>query len=291
MQAPGGVRVALAGTLDDPSIELAYRSAESALYTDAYGRPVDVAADGRRAVTEVLHEGRPVAAVVHDRALLRDPGLMEEAVSAARIAIENERFGIEMTTQLERLRASRARIVAAGDEERRRLERDLHDGAQQRLVGLLLGLRMLRAQLPPAEQAKVDEAESGVRHALADLRSLAHGIFPAALADEGLAAAVELLVDQSKAEIAVRKLPRGRFTPAVETAAYLVVAETLDRTAPVQADVEASRLGNELVVEVWSDGRPTEPFTDLEDRVGALGGRLAVTDDQGVRVRAVLPCG
>jgi signal transduction histidine kinase len=255
-----------------------------------------VRSDGRHAITELRRQGRPIAAVVHNRALLRDPGLIEEIMDAARLALENERFEAEMRGQLEHLRASRARIVEAGDAERRRLERDLHDGAQQRLVGLLLVLRMLRAELgsglASGERQRLDVADSDVRRALSDLRALAHGIFPAALADEGLAAAVETLIDDADAEVDIRELPAGRFPPPVETAAYLLIAETLKRTGATRTAIDASYDGDSLVVELQSDGTAVGGLTDVEDRIGALGGHLQVAWKDGqMRVQAVLPCG
>jgi signal transduction histidine kinase len=160
--------------------------------------------------------------------LLDNPELVEEVASAARLALENERLQAEVRAQLEDLRASRARIIEAGDAERRRLERDLHDGAQQRLVGLTLALRLLRAQLGPDQDqqltARLDEAEAELRRAVTELRGLAHGIHPAVLSDEGLAAALEALAEGTLAPLRIAAVPQERFPPAVETAAYMVVA-------------------------------------------------------------------
>jgi signal transduction histidine kinase len=146
-QAPaqGEIRDALARALDDPSLELAYWLPEFESYADADGHPVDLTnGDGSRATTPVSRNGRPVAALVHDAALLDERGLLDAVASAAAIALENVRLNVELRARLEELKGSRARIVEAGDAERRRLERNLHDGAQQRLVGVALQLRLLQ---------------------------------------------------------------------------------------------------------------------------------------------------
>jgi signal transduction histidine kinase len=196
----------------------------------------------------------------------------------------------EARAQLEDLRSSRTRIIEAGDAERQRLERDLHDGAQQRLVGLALALRLLQTRLGPDDDRKLGlliEAESELGLAIAELRELAHGIHPAVLTDEGLAAAVEALAED--VPLRVGDLPQERFSPAVETAAYLVVAETAKAGA---ASVRAERREGALVVDVEAEAEPEE-LVDLEDRVGALDGCLDVEQDAdgGVRIRAEIPCG
>ena len=159
--------------------------------------------------------------------------MIEEVASAARLALENERLQAEARAQLEDLRSSRARIIEAGDAERRRLERDLHDGAQQRLVGLSLALRLVRRELGADRQlvARLDEAEAELAPAVAELRELAHGIHPAVLSDEGLAAAVEALAEDAPASHRRDCRRSGSLAP-VETAAYLVVAEAREGRAP-----------------------------------------------------------
>ncbi|MFL5928424.1 MAG: sensor histidine kinase, partial [Gaiellaceae bacterium] len=156
----------------------------------------------------------------------------------------------------------------------------MHDGAQQTLVGLALRIRMLRAQLTRGATDDVtpqlDEAETALRTALAELRDLAHGIFPAVLADEGLAAALETLAESHPTRVRLDALPTERFESPVETAAYIVVAESLERLEPTHARVRAARAGSQLVVEVEMDGNVAEPLTHLEDRIGALDGRLSV---------------
>jgi signal transduction histidine kinase len=286
---PGGLRDALAEALADPDLEIAYPVGDGR-YADVSGRAVDVDADDR-AATPLVRDGRNVAHVLHRADLLDNPELIEEVASAAHLGLENERLQAEARAQLEDLRSSRARIIAAGDAERRRLERDLHDGAQQRLVGLSLGLRLLRTQHGTDEDgrlaARLDDAEAELSRAIAELRALAHGIHPAVLSDEGLAAAVEALAEEAPVRIAA--LPQERFPAAVETAAYLVVAEAA-KTGAVRVSVE--RRNGALVVDVEADAEP-EGLLDLEDRVGALEGRVAVehVSEGGVRIRAEIPCG
>jgi signal transduction histidine kinase len=288
----GGLREALARTLADPELEIAYPVGEGS-YADADGRTVDLARAEGRAATPLLRDGRPVAVLLHRTGLLDNPELVEEVASAARLALENERLQAEVRAQLEDLRSSRVRIIEAGDAERRRLERDLHDGAQQRLVGLSLALRLLRARLGTDQDQqlarRLDEAEAELRRAVAELRELAHGIHPAVLSDEGLAAAVEALAEGAPAPLRIAALTNERFPPAVETAAYLVVAETAKAGA---ARVSATRRNWVLVVEVETEAEP-DGLVELEDRVGALDGRLAVKRAPGgrVRIRAEIPCG
>jgi signal transduction histidine kinase len=205
--------------------------------------------------------------------------------------LENERLQAEARTQLADLRSSRTRIIEAGDAESRRLERDLHDGAQQRLVGFSLALRLLRNQLGADHErqlALLDEAEGELREAVAELRELAHGIHPAVLSDEGLAAALEALAEDGRAPIRLLVVPQERFPRAVETAAYLVIAEAAKAGA---VTVAAKRRDGVLVVDVEADGEPGE-LVELEDRIGALDGRLDVERmPGGVRVHAEIPCG
>ena len=288
--SPGGLRDGLAEALADPHLEIAYPLGEGR-YADVQGRPADLDPQDGRTATPLARDGLPVALILHRADLLANPELIEEVTSAARLALENERLQAEARAQLDDLRFSRVRIIEAGDAERRRLERDLHDGAQQRLIGLSIALRLLRSQLgtdlDDRTAIRVDEAEAELGRAVAALRELAHGIHPAVLSDEGLAAAVEALSEDTRLGIAA--LPQERFPPAVETAAYLVIAEAA-RAGAVR--VSAERRDAALVVEVEAEAEPAG-LLDLEDRVGALDGRLGVehASDGGVRIRAEIPCG
>lgn len=291
---PGGLRASLAAIVGDPELGLAYPVGDSGRLVDADGKPVDLS--NGRARTTLVRDGRAVAVLAHAPGLLDDEQLVDEVTAAARLALENERLQAEVRARLEELRGSRTRIVEAGDAERKRLERDLHDGAQQRLVALSLSLRLLRtrvpADAPPETLARLDEAEVGLRTAIADLRQLAHGIFPAVLADEGFSAAVEALAEEARIPIRIRGLPEGRFAPPVESAAYTVVAE-LAKISTSTVVVGAERSGDVLTVEVETDDlRDGLELVELEDRVGALDGRLTVQPgtDGRVTIRAELPC-
>jgi signal transduction histidine kinase len=284
---PGGLRDALAGIVGDPGLVLAYPLEQGDRLVDADGAPLKLP-EGRQQTT-LVRDGRPVAVVAHAPGLLDDEQLVEELTSAARLALENERLRAEVRARLDELRASRARIVAAGDAERRRLERDLHDGAQQRLVGLSLSLRLLRTRVSAPKLAQADDE---LRVAITELRELAHGIFPAVLADEGLAAAVEALAEEAAVPLRLGCLTESRFEPAVETAAYTVVANVV-RAARAPVDVRTARANGALVVELDAASVEGIDVVDLEDRVGALDGRLSVDRglDGQVHVRAELPCG
>jgi signal transduction histidine kinase len=291
---PGGLRDVLAASVGDPDLLLAYPLQGGGRLVDAQGRPVDV--DARREQTRLVRDGEVVALLAHTPGLLDDEQLVDEVAAASRLALENARLQAEVRARLEELRASRARIVETGDAERKRLERDLHDGAQQRLVGLSLSLRLARSQLTagadPQTIARLDDADAELRAAIAELRELAHGIFPAALADEGLAAAVESLVEDGWVPLAIRALPEGRFPPQVETAAYTLVAEAT-RAAAGGVVVEVKRSDGTLVVDVEPVDENRLDVVALRDRLGALDGRLALErgEDGTVTLHAELPCG
>src|SRR5215218_2551674 len=287
---PGGLGAVLARTLGDPSLTLLYPLPDGRR-VDARGRPAEPGQ--QQTVTPLVRGGRPVALLAHRPGLLDDPGLVEQIATTARLALDNEGLQAQVRAQLEDLRASRTRIVARGDAQRRRLERDLHDGAQQRLVALALSVRLARLGPKTAtDVAALEEAEAEVRQALAELRGLAHGLYPAALTEEGLGAALEALAEQTSSPLVLGRLPQERFEPKVEAAAYFVVAETLKRSRPRRAAVDTSRGDGRLVVDIQTDQQPPQELTDLEDRVGALDGRLLVqaAPGGGTRIRAELPC-
>ena len=285
----GGLREVLAASLGDPSLDVGYPLGDGRV-VDARGRPFQP----NGGLTPIVRGGREVALLAHRPGLLDDPTLAEEVGVAARLALENERLRAQAQAQLEDLRTSRTRLIDTADRERRRLERDLHDGAQQHLVGLALELRLARSQLgadvDPAVAGRIDEADREVRLALADLRRLAHGIFPAVLADEGLGAALETFAEEAPAPIEITALPTGRFEPPVETAAYFVAAKATIRSAGL-SKVGAKRLGDRLVVEIEIARVPGE-LVELEDRVGAVDGTISVErhGEQRVTIRAEIPC-
>jgi signal transduction histidine kinase len=276
--------------LRDPSVKVGYRLDDGRL-VDGLGRAVLLDAE----VTPLVRGGESVALLSHRPGLLDDPDLTNEVAAAARLAFENERLQAELRAQLEHLRTSRARVVAQGDAERRRLERDLHDGAQQRLVGLSLQLGLARSRLGSQGDsvllAQIDEAEAELKTALDELRELAHGLFPALLAKEGLAAALEALTEEAPVEIEIGALPQSLSSTA-EAAAYFVVSEAIKRSRDIPDKLAARGEGDKLVVELEADIAAGE-IVALEDRVGAAGGTLEVARqaDGRTRICAELPCG
>jgi len=292
---PGAVRAALRQALGDPDLELAYRRPESGGYINASGSPVTVNPGSDRALTPVLRGEVAVASLVHDVRLLDQPGLVQEVLSAARIAVENEQLQAEVRAQVEDLRASRTRIVETGDAERRRLERDLHDGAQQSLLALTYELRLARATAEAdgdLESARpLASAGDEAQAALVELRQLAHGIYPAILGEGGLGPALATLVDEAPLPVELGEVPPDRYSAPVETAAYRAVAEAVEDAAGRGAGfaaVDVRREGNRLFVTVEDDGLDRDSqLLHLADRIGALGGSLEVAP---TTVRAEIPC-
>jgi signal transduction histidine kinase len=301
---PGGLQEMLGRTLGDSTLRLAYALDGQKELIDAKGKGVDVAAG--LAQTRIAREGRTIALLLHRPGLLDDPAVVEEVAAATRLALDNERFHAEVLGRIEDLRASRTRIVAAGEAERRRLERDLHDGAQQRLLSLSLALGFTRAQVKEGADSTIlpliDDAEGRLRGAIDELREVAHGIYPAVLSSDGLRAAVDALRERASIPINVTSLPDDRLPVSVESAAYFLIAEI---TGPVavhvgatKATVDARRVGDSLVITVRADGAqradggPERRFIDLEDRIGALGGQLHVEYNEPAQltVRAEIPC-
>ena len=191
--APTLLPASIARALHDPSATLAYWLPEYGTYGDLDGRLVSLPdGAGQQATTLIDREGRHVAALVHDRSLLNEPELLAAVTAAAGIAIENAQLHVELRARLEEVRGSRARVIEEGQKERKRLERDLHDGAQQRLVALALNLKLLERRLAdPEARAQLDDAQREVDLSLAELRDLARGIHPAVVTGHGLAVALE----------------------------------------------------------------------------------------------------
>jgi signal transduction histidine kinase len=282
---PGELRPLLAAALEDPTLEILY-AAEDA-WIDATGRTRSLPDERERERTSLVQDGTVVAVVAHRRGLLDDPRLVEELGRAARLALDHERLQAELRAHVERLRASRTAIVAAADGERRRLERDLHDGAQQGLAGLAMAIGLARTASDEETADRMRFAQARVRTALDRVRTIAHSLFPAALGDAGLAAALDVLAEW-RPHVELGELPDGRFDPTVEAGAYFIVAALTQ--SPAAAAISASTARGELVVEV----RTAQPgdLVDVQDRVGALGGRIAVrvTREGDTLVRTELTC-
>lgn len=302
---PARLRDALANALGDPSLRVASWDADAKQFVDSAGLPVELPAFGSsQAVTMLEREGIREAAIIHDAALLEDPGLMAAVSSALRLAVENERLNATVEEQLAEVRASRARIVAAGDAERRRVERDLHDGAQQRLVSLTLALRLARNKVgedaDPALRESIEQAADEARAALAELRDLARGIHPMVLTEAGLGPAVESLARRAAIEVSV-EVGAERYPPAVEGAAYFVVSEALANIAKhANASKASIRIRSEtdrLILEVEDDGAGGAALTGgtglrgLGDRLAGVDGTLTIASPigGGTRLRAEIP--
>jgi signal transduction histidine kinase len=295
-------RARLARALGDPTLELAYRLGDGR-YVDAAGRVVKPAQGPERAVTALTAGGDEIAILVHDPSLLDEPGLVESVRATAGLVLENERLAALVRSQLAEVRASRGRIVAAADAERRRIERNLHDGAQQRLVTLsiALGREAARADANPPEA--LARAQDEVEQAIGELRELARGIHPTLLRDEGLEAAVAGLARRTPVPVSVRgSVPPG-VPETVALAAYFVVAEALTNVvkhaSATEAWVSFERGAGSLIVSVRDDGAGGASISDgtglsgLRDRLDALDASLSIesTDAQGTTVRAEFPCG
>jgi signal transduction histidine kinase len=302
---PSDLRDALARTLRDPSLELAYWLPQFETYADVEGQPLDLQTLGRgRGTTLIDRKGEHVAALLHDRSLQDEPELLAAVTAAAGIAVENGRLQAELRARLEELRGSRARVIAAGQKERQRLERNLHDGAQQRLIALSLELSRLEQRLgaDPDAQMRLDQARREIALSLSELRDVARGIHPAVVSGHGLKVALESIVARASLPVRLRVDLEGRQEEPLEVAAYYVVSESLANIAKharaTSATVDVSRKGRQIVVEVIDDGvggADTERGTGLRglaDRVEALGGRLRVWTPRGggTRVKAELPC-
>jgi signal transduction histidine kinase len=303
---PGELRDALADALGDPSLELVYWLSEDQRFVDAQGRRFELPKDeGSRAVMKVEREGDCVAAIVYD-ATLREAGDHVRAVGAAAgLALNNERLDAELRAKVGELRASRERMLRVGLEERRRLERDLHDGAQQRLVSTALNLRMARAKIhadPDAAASLLEGAGDELDAALEELRELARGIHPAVLSDRGLDTALKTLALRAPLPVELSALPGERLPEAVELVAYFVVSEALTNVVKYaeasRAVVGLERDNGRLVVQVSDDGvggADPEQGTGLRglaDRLAVIEGRLEVDSrrGRGTTITARIPC-
>jgi signal transduction histidine kinase len=302
------LRDAIAQALGDPTLSLAYWVPDQGRYVDAAGQPVELPArEGPTACTPVTHDGHPVAMICHSPELAEEAELVEAVGAASALALENQRLNVELRARVEELRASRARIVEAADEERRRLERDLHDGAQQRLVSLALNLRLARGKLdtdPDAARELIDQTAEELGDATTELRELARGLHPAVLSDRGLRPALEALAGRAPVPVELDVDAASERLPVpVETASYFVVAEALTNMARYSdasvARVSVLRNNGNVEVEVADDGvggaeaNTGSGLRGLADRVAALDGRLEVVSPpgEGTTVRAVIPCG
>jgi signal transduction histidine kinase len=303
--APADLRDALARALRDPSLKLAYWLPDFDSYVDLEGHPVALPRrDDRRATTLIDREGSHVGALIHDPALAEEPELLDAVTAAAGIALENGRLHAELRARLDELRGSRARIVDAGQTERKRLERNLHDGAQQRLIALSLELGLLEEGMrhDPDASTRLDRARREIATSLEELRDIARGIHPAVVSGHGIEIALEQLGARAAVPVRLTIVVGSRLPERLEVAAFYLVSEGLANIGKhahaTSASVEVARVNGEVVVEVVDDGvggADTEGGSGLRglaDRVEALEGRLRIWSPTGggTRLRAEMPC-
>jgi signal transduction histidine kinase len=297
------VREALAGRLRDRTLAIAYWLPERELFVDERGHVVELpSGDSGRAWTAVEHGGRRVAAIIHDAELEDRPELVEAAAAGAVLALGNEQLKADLRARLVELRASRRRIVEASIDTRKRLERDLHDGAQQQLVSLSVDLQLLQTRITDAPTLELLEtSRAKLAEALADLRELARGIHPAVLTARGLAPALEALAQRAPLPVELTVDLSKRPPASVESAAYFLVSEALTNVAKY-AEASAARVfvaeaGGLLTVQIEDDGiGGADPsrgsgLRGLSDRIAALDGRLEIESaaGAGTRISATIP--
>jgi signal transduction histidine kinase len=303
---PADLRDALARALRDPSLTLAYWLPEFEAWVDRDGHEVQPApAESGRATTPIDRDGAHVAVLVHDPSLQDEPELLAAVSAGAAIALEHGRLHAELRARLGELRGSRARVIEAGQKERQRLERNLHDGAQQRLIALSLDLGMLEARLTDDDvdaAARLHAARDEIALSLGELRDVARGLHPAVVSGHGLEVALESLAAHAPVPVRLTVALDGRLHEQLEVAAYYVVSESLTNVGKharaTSVTVDVGRVNGHVVVEVVDDGvggADTERGSGLRglaDRVESLGGRVRVWTPRGggTRVRAELPC-
>jgi signal transduction histidine kinase len=304
--ASAGLREALSRALGDPSLELAFWFPAEKCYVDGDGRAVTLPRDdSSRRSTFVERDGQPIAVLVHDPVLEHNAELVQSVCAAASLALENERLQAELRAKLAELHASRARLVEATDAERRRIERDLHDGTQQRLVSIAMSLGLLETKLPAGESAAqplVRETREALALTLKELRELTHGINPPLLTERGLSVALDELCRRAALPTHLDLAIDRRLPDQVETAAYFTASEALTNAAKhshgSEIRVVARYAEHTLTVKVTDDGiggataAGGSGLRGLADRVEALGGRFTVSSPpgRGTTLRAEIPC-
>ena len=297
LATPREVQSALREILEDPGLHLYWWDWERRRYVDVRGLVAEPAPVPGAMVTPIEYPTRKIGAMLHRRRLLEAPEFLGSFVPMIRIAMERDRLHRDLVDKLEQLRASRLRIVRAGDEERRRLERNLHDGAQQRLTASLFPLRVLRQKAAGDEEleALVDGALTELEGAIADLRELARGLHPPLLQREGLAAALQAGANRSTVPVELELRLPDRLSPELEAAAYYVCSEaatnTVKHAQASQVWLSAVQDNGTLTVIVRDDGiggacvecgeDQATGLGGLRDRVEALGGILDVVSPEG----------
>jgi signal transduction histidine kinase len=279
-QQPGRLRDAFAELLSDPTLELAYLEADED-FVNAQGLPVSAERTPGRRRTSLVHDGNPLGLLLHASTASVPPEELEDLVDAAHLGLEHEGLIARALSEERELRESGVRLLVARDTERRRLERDLHDGAQQRLVSVALGLELLRHSCPGQQ---LDYAKVQLKLAIDELRSIAQGLAPPVLVDAGLAAALEALAETRQLQVTAPGLER--FDPAVETTAYQLVERASRGTS---TSVILARKVDKLRVDLALKGDAPDMDT-ADERVVALGGWMAVQrEGSTIHVEVELP--
>jgi signal transduction histidine kinase len=306
------LRRAFSDAFEDPSIDLAFPTSRAPSgWVDAHGRPASLPAAGSGLLVSTVRgqDGRTIAAIVHDEALCDQPQLLAAGLAMAEVALKNQRLLFDAEAAMREVRASRARIAAAAERERHRIEHDLHDGAQQRLVALRIELELAAEKVrsdPEAGARLLGKLEHEVDEALEELRSLAHGVYPPLLAGRGLVAALRTVAGRSPLPVRVDARAIGRYAPEVESAVYFCVLEALQNVLKhagaerAWVDLDGG-VPSELRISVRDDGpgasqaalRAGAGIVNMRDRLVALGGELEVTSIRGrgtvVRGRVPVP--
>jgi signal transduction histidine kinase len=293
-----GLQRTMSRAFADPSLQLLSWRRSLQRYVDADGAPVENGAiDPRRTVTEFGRGGEKVAAIVHDPVLAADPDVLAAAGRALRLALDNDRLHTDLTTSIEELEASRKRVASAADEERRRIERDLHDGAQQDLIALRIKLGLLEelaSENGTPVAREIAEAGERVDTAIGRIRDLARGIYPGVLRDFGLSYALAPVAQELPLQIDTHADTRKRFAPEVETAVYFCCVEALQNAAKhcgpaTRVALRISDRSSGLVFAIEDDGPGFDPallttasgLTGMRDRIEAVGGELTITTSPG----------
>jgi signal transduction histidine kinase len=301
------LRAVVADALDDPTLELAFEvSRGSGFFVDSRGDPIDPTSPvPGRSATPLQRHSHTVAYILHDAALETDPELVTAAGQSVLVVLESGRLESELRSRTEELRRSSGRIVAAGEAERRKIERDLHDGAQQRLTAIQIKLALLRERSDAHALApELDEIGEDANAAVEDLRSLAHGIYPPALLERGLADGVRSLAKTLPVQIEVVDRGIERCSPSIEGTVYFCLLEAVQNAmkhagSGVRITVTLDRIDDDILFEVADDGRGFVPedasagigLTSMRDRAEAVGGEIEImsSPDAGTRIRGIVP--
>jgi signal transduction histidine kinase len=290
-------RSVLADALGDPTLTVAFWRPQQGEYVDACGYPVQPPAgtEGRSA-TIVRQDGDPLAMIVHDRALNAEPGLVGAAAGAALMMLENARLEADLRASVADLQASRARLASAADAGRREIERNLHDGAQQRLVALRMRLADAEAHVVSDDELRRSLGELGAdaEETLDELRSLAQGVYPAVLVDHGLAAALSSVARRAPLLVHLEAAPATRFAPEIEAAVYFCCLEAIQNAAKhagagATVTVNVRAHAGRVAFEIGDDGlgfdfddvRCGQGLTNLHDRVAAVAGEVHIASRHG----------